>query len=150
MYSKPEVSRYTGLELLDLMGPVETAYDCDLDGREVDGGIEFILETPDGRSLDDLFPEFPPVGGDGIGTVLTPTGGQECPDAIGGWPCEGFCVYEEPALTGSETSVPLLLADICGLCDATGEWTLKAWWIVDGKELPSCTEKVDFTASCPP
>jgi hypothetical protein len=29
MYSKPEVTRYSGNELLDLMGPVETGY-CDI------------------------------------------------------------------------------------------------------------------------
>jgi len=30
MYVKPEVTRYSGAELLDLMGPVETAYTCEL------------------------------------------------------------------------------------------------------------------------
>jgi hypothetical protein len=30
MYVKPEVTRYSGTELLDLMGPVETAYTCEL------------------------------------------------------------------------------------------------------------------------
>jgi hypothetical protein len=30
MYAKPAVVRYGGRELLDLMGPVETAYDCDI------------------------------------------------------------------------------------------------------------------------
>jgi hypothetical protein len=33
MYLKPEVTRYSGTELLDLMGPVETAY-CELEPRE--------------------------------------------------------------------------------------------------------------------
>jgi hypothetical protein len=39
MYVKPEVTQYSGAELLDLMGPVETGYACSLDG----GPEPFIL-----------------------------------------------------------------------------------------------------------
>jgi hypothetical protein len=51
MYVKPEVTRYCGTELLDLMGPVETGY-CDIPDTLVECGpatisIPLCMENPD-------------------------------------------------------------------------------------------------------
>jgi hypothetical protein len=143
MYVKPEVTRYTGTELLDLMGPAETAYECDLSGQQGTQDdicdLEFLLVTPDGRSLEDSFPGG--LSTVGIGFELTG------PNNCGTWSgvCganENDCVFNLGEPDAGDTYVWMVYPDACHSdpsCDPDGDWELTAWWIDDGDELPSCT-----------
>jgi hypothetical protein len=144
MYSKPEVSRYTGLELLDLMGPVETAY-CDLSGVQEDCALIFELETPNGLTLEDL--DSFEKDKWRIHYVLTgPETGDTCSPVSG--ECEGpDCIFDLDGGPPSDTHLDLRvnMCDEFDGCNPWGEWKLEAWWEIGDKELlPACTEKVDL------
>jgi hypothetical protein len=94
MYSKPEVSRHTGLELLDLMGPVETAY-CDLSVVDGDDCSRLVRVEASGN-IDDLVEAIgwevrpdPDNGrcGQDDGVIMD---GDECTNG------EPICCFEEP------------------------------------------------------
>jgi hypothetical protein len=140
MYEKPEVTRYSGKELLDLMGPVETQYDCDLDGKQVGGcEIEFILQSPGGRELGDVFDDEEDIG---IRYRLTGpcTAGDRSGVCTPGWDC----LFPDPEPSSTDTEVPLFLDGRCDSPCDDGFWTLEVWWINDGEEYPSCSTTVEF------
>jgi hypothetical protein len=138
MYVKPEVTNYSGKELLDLMGPVETAYDCDLTGDQGTGDgqsyIEYTLQVPEGSELDDFDGTYFHL--DGPCAERTGT----CGEGIG-----DDCILEsgEEGLTYIEFGI-----NICEVseepCDPTGNWTLETQLIEDGKRLPPGCESTDY------
>jgi len=127
MYVKPEVTRYSGKELLDLMGPVETAYDCNLDGPEFlscpDAEETFRLVSPEGTTLDDWGSERWLLTGPGT-----------CGDT--GWTSEGGDLGEWDGASSPDGFTRTIdfrgnLHSILG-CDDSGDWMLEVYFVQDG------------------
>jgi hypothetical protein len=90
MYAKSEVTRYSGKEPLDLMGPVETGY-CDIEIIE-ENGCEKLLRVIPSADLDDYRER--------LGWQLTPADPGECSDrdgsgVIGAGPAPGDECFDE-------------------------------------------------------
>jgi hypothetical protein len=136
MYAKPEVTRYGGKELLDLMGPVETAYKCGLDGPETPfdcANANFTLFAPEGTSSFDW---------EGYNWILT--GPDSCDQVeTRGWcgPGETDCPWEP----GEESEASYEFSgDLCEIlnCRDSGEWTLGVE-LFDGKTSEPCSASMD-------
>jgi hypothetical protein len=135
MYEKPEVTRYSGTELLDLMGPVEMAY-CTLEAGQEDCNIIFSLPAPEGMVAEDF---------DGFGFILD--GPNDCETVKE--PCffDNGCLFEVEDNLNSKTVVFYL--NLCQTpCDVDGTFTVEAWWLEDGwndgKVSQSCIGDVDY------
>jgi hypothetical protein len=133
MYVKPEVTRYSGTELLDLMGPVETAYICGLDGPDVHSceTIEFTLYAPEGTSSFDWEGyNWTLIGPDGCDPVET-----------SGWcgPNEENCPWE---LTDEDKTAAVFTGNLCDILvcnDECGDWTLEVE-LFDGETSEPCSK----------
>lgn len=123
------MTRYAGKELLELMGPVETAY-CDMDGeQEVRCSIRYTLELPECSVLGDF---------DGVDLLLN----GPCADDID----DNCLITDEGPPDLGATSVDFLI-DICAIsesCYATGNWALETRLIEDGERLPGCESRDYF------
>jgi hypothetical protein len=146
MYVKPEVTRYSGTELLDLMGPVETGY-VDYECREISVVPESGFIVTCGSSLDITFqwpiPE-PPTGWDHVEYRVTPPDLSSCGQAEESMP-EGLLDVDEDK--GINTlSLPGAIPDgpsdfnFCDLaeCSDPGVYTLELWF-VDSDDPPNTT-----------
>jgi hypothetical protein len=138
MYTKPDVTRYSGRELLDLMGPVETGY-CDI---EVIGG--------DGCSkvLQVSLPLPPPAYDNAIAWQIIPDTNGQCSDSdesgiVRSFPdgtCFGSNVLEDDYL---ELSVNVCC--LAGGCtpDEWEHWTLGLTFTRDNGATDTCDIVLD-------
>jgi hypothetical protein len=143
MYVKPEVTRYSGAELVDLMGPVETAYDCNLEVTQDGCDIVFTLDLPNGMTVGDM------EDWKGFGFVLD-SPNHECADNEEGFcpPDNTFCPFEDPGEDPGDTSLELRLLNVCEDppdCQKNGTWYMEAWWVDgSGKDGEPCYAEVQF------
>lgn len=118
------------------MGPVETAYDCDLKGVQGTSDescfIQYTMTRTDYPELD--FEISGPCG---------PTSGV-CRDESS----SVNCILTGPAQPKDSPTVEFWI-DICAIpvpttCDISGYWTLEIQLVEDGKRTQTCDETVPF------
>jgi hypothetical protein len=136
MYKKPEVTKYSGTELLDLMGPVETAYSsCYLESGQEGCDLMFALGTPEGMVAEDF---------DGFGFVLK--GPDNCGTEKGECVFEGEddnCIFDSDGELNTKSLV--FWTDLCeASCNVDGTWTLEAWWLDGDIDNPRCPVEVTY------
>lgn len=120
MYVKPEVTRYSGTELLDLMGPVETGY-CEI--RQVEEVTrcqkELRVLLPDGTTTDDYEER--------LGFYLMPQRPGECSDSsVRGVNPPDERGFGDIAIDSTEMLVPL---DVCVLAECGGPAFVEQWML---------------------
>jgi len=146
MYVKPEVTRYSGTELLDLMGPVETAYSCELSVAWSDDCWRLVsVGVSENIDIDDL------VEAIGWDVRPDPDNGQCSPDdgvVVGSDECtdgEAICCFDFEDSDEDEIWVNMCCLLECGPERGPEEWNLELSFFDDSPPVnPVATCDVDI------
>jgi hypothetical protein len=135
MYVKPDVTRYTGTELLDLMGPVETGY-CDIEVVE-EGPCQklMLVSLPAGSDINDVE--------DLLGWRIIPDDDSVCEEDEGEAPEPPGC-FGAFGAEGNDIGVGL---DVCCLADCAPpeleQWTLELTLFFENGSETTCDVTMD-------